>query len=86
MTSRMKGSMGARFQHDITIPDGSKVKKGSPIVKVWSLKNIGSTKWSPGARMVVKTHTPCLVPAFSRVARIDGILRRGAGDRSAWIG
>lgn len=35
----------AVYVSDVTIPDGTIVKPGSSIVKIWSVKNTGTTTW-----------------------------------------
>jgi len=35
----------AIYVSDVTIPDGTIVKPGSTVVKIWSVKNIGETTW-----------------------------------------
>lgn len=35
----------AVYVSDVTIPDGTIVKPGSTIVKIWSVKNTGTTTW-----------------------------------------
>lgn len=41
----------AVYSADVTIPDGTVVKPGSTVVKVWSIKNIGTTTWKTSYRL-----------------------------------
>lgn len=41
----------AVYSGDVTIPDGTVVKPGSTVVKVWSIKNIGTTTWKTAYRL-----------------------------------
>ncbi len=40
-----------RFVADITIPDGSQVKPGELIEKIWEVENDGSCNWDDGYRL-----------------------------------
>ncbi|MFK7800306.1 MAG: NBR1-Ig-like domain-containing protein [Anaerolineae bacterium] len=40
------------FVKDVTIPDGMMVRAGSSFVKTWRIKNVGSTTWGNGYKMV----------------------------------
>jgi len=40
------------FVDDITIPDGSRFKTGTTIVKTWRLKNSGNAAWPTGTRVL----------------------------------
>ncbi|HSO13664.1 MAG TPA: NBR1-Ig-like domain-containing protein [Anaerolineales bacterium] len=42
----------AQFIADVTIPDGTSFEKGTPFVKTWRLKNIGSCTWTTGYSLV----------------------------------
>ena len=42
----------ARFVNDITIPDGTPVKKGEWITKTWTLENYGTCPWSENYKVV----------------------------------
>jgi hypothetical protein len=39
------------FGADVTIPDGTIVKPGSTVVKIWSIKNTGTTTWKTAYRL-----------------------------------
>jgi hypothetical protein len=41
----------AVFAGDVTIPDGTMVKPGSTVVKIWSIKNTGTTLWKTAYRL-----------------------------------
>jgi hypothetical protein len=41
----------AVYVSDVTIPDGTIVKPGSTVVKVWAIKNIGTTTWKTSYRL-----------------------------------
>lgn len=41
----------AVYSADVTIPDGTVVKPGSTVVKIWSIKNIGTTTWKTSYRL-----------------------------------
>jgi hypothetical protein len=41
----------AVYVSDVTIPDGTIVKPGSTVVKVWAIKNIGPTTWKTAYRL-----------------------------------
>lgn len=41
----------AVYSADVTIPDGTIVKSGSIVVKIWSIKNIGTTTWKTAYRL-----------------------------------
>jgi hypothetical protein len=41
----------AVYVSDVTIPDGTIVKPGSTVVKVWAIKNIGNTTWKTSYRL-----------------------------------
>ncbi|MRS03343.1 hypothetical protein EG832_09000 [bacterium] len=41
----------AVYVSDVTIPDGTIVKPGSTIVKIWAIKNIGTTTWKTAYRL-----------------------------------
>lgn len=41
----------AVYSADVTIPDGTIVKSGSTVVKIWSIKNIGTTTWKTAYRL-----------------------------------
>lgn len=40
------------FVEDVTIPDGMLVEAGSAFVKTWRVKNVGSTTWKKGYKMI----------------------------------
>ena len=42
----------AKFVNDITIPDGTPVKKGEWITKTWTLENYGTCPWSENYKVV----------------------------------
>lgn len=42
----------ARFVNDITIPDGTPVRKGEWITKTWTLENYGTCPWSKNYKVV----------------------------------
>lgn len=39
------------YVSDVTIPDGTIVKPGATVVKVWAIKNIGPTTWKTAYRL-----------------------------------
>lgn len=41
----------AVWSADVTIPDGTIVKPGSTVVKIWAIKNIGTTTWQTSYRL-----------------------------------
>lgn len=41
----------AVYVSDVTIPDGTIVKAGSNVIKVWAIKNIGTTTWKTSYRL-----------------------------------
>ncbi len=41
----------AVYVSDVTIPDGTIVKAGSNVIKVWAIKNIGETTWKTSYRL-----------------------------------
>jgi hypothetical protein len=41
----------AVFGADVTIPDGTIVKPGATVVKIWSIKNTGTTTWKTAYRL-----------------------------------
>lgn len=41
----------AVYSADVTIPDGTIVKPGSTVVKIWAIKNIGETTWKTAYRL-----------------------------------
>ncbi|HRI57933.1 MAG TPA: NBR1-Ig-like domain-containing protein, partial [Anaerolineae bacterium] len=38
----------AAFVADVTIPDGTEVVAGTTFVKIWRLRNSGTSTWGPG--------------------------------------
>ena len=53
----------AQFVADVTIPDGTTFAPGSPMVKTWRLKNIGSTTWSTSYAIVFYSGTSMGAPS-----------------------
>lgn len=41
----------AAYSADVTIPDGTIVKPGSTVTKIWAIKNIGDTVWKTAYRL-----------------------------------
>jgi len=41
----------AVYVSDVTIPDGTIVKAGSTVVKIWSIRNTGTTTWKTAYRL-----------------------------------
>ncbi|HCS39070.1 MAG TPA: hypothetical protein DIW44_05725 [Anaerolineaceae bacterium] len=41
----------AVYVSDVTIPDGTIVKPGSTVVKIWAIKNTGTTTWKTSYRL-----------------------------------
>jgi hypothetical protein len=41
----------AVYAGDVTIPDGTVVKPGSSVVKIWAIKNTGTTLWKTAYRL-----------------------------------
>lgn len=42
----------AQFVADVTIPDGTSFERGTPFVKTWRLKNVGTCTWTTGYSLV----------------------------------
>jgi hypothetical protein len=42
------GSDQAELWQDVTVPDGTVFKAGESFTKVWKVKNIGTSTWTPG--------------------------------------
>ena len=45
-------SLGARFQSDVTIPDGTELAAGETFTKTWGVRNTGTCPWGPGYLLV----------------------------------
>lgn len=45
----------ARFEADVTVPDGSKYERGVSFTKTWRLRNIGSCAWTTDYDLVFDT-------------------------------
>ena len=41
-------SLGAAFEADVTIPDGTEIETGGSFSKTWRLRNTGTCEWGPG--------------------------------------
>lgn len=42
----------ARFVKDVTIYDGTEMVPGTPFTKIWRFRNVGTTAWPQGTRIV----------------------------------
>jgi len=45
-------ALDASFVSDVTIPDGTAVRSGTPFTKTWRLKNTGACDWGAGYQFV----------------------------------
>jgi hypothetical protein len=48
----------AKFEADISIPDGTVIQAGKPFQKIWRIRNTGTTTWSAGYKLVFVKDTP----------------------------
>ena len=49
---KAKAKLMARFVHDVTMPDGSKIEPYSSFYKTWRVRNDGSINWPEGCHLV----------------------------------
>jgi uncharacterized repeat protein (TIGR01451 family) len=53
----------AEFVADVTIPDGTNFTPGTPLVKIWRLKNVGTCTWSTSYAIVFYAGTKMGAPS-----------------------
>jgi hypothetical protein len=52
----------ARFNRDVSVPDGMQLLPGQLIVKKWSVKNAGTCDWGPDYRLSLISGDPLGAP------------------------